>query len=177
MKKVRLSAMMFMLTASVFTLTSCGGDKQPAEETTTPTTPTEAAAPEAPASENTNAATIEVEANDQMKFNVSEIKAKAGQEVTIVLKHVGTMPKTAMGHNLVILNQGVDMAAFAKTAIAAKATDYVPADSKDVLAHTKLIGGGETTEVTFTAPAAGQYDFLCSFPGHYAMMKGKFIVE
>lgn len=173
MKKVRISAMMFMLTASMFTLTSCGGDK-PAEETTTPT---ETAAPAESSSEETAGVTIEIEANDQMKFNVSEIKAKAGQEVTLVLKHVGTMPKTAMGHNVVILNQGVDLAAFAKAAIAAKDTEYIPADSKDVIAHTKLIGGGESDQITFTAPAAGEYDFICSFPGHYAMMKGKFIVE
>lgn len=173
MKKVRFSVMALMV-AGLFSLTSCGGGEKPAEEQVTTEAP---ATEEAPAEETANTATIEIEANDQMKFNVSEIKAKAGQEVTLVLKHVGTMPKTAMGHNVVILNQGVDVAAFAKLAIAAKATDYVPAGSKDVLAHTDLIGGGETTEVKFTAPAAGEYDFICSFPGHYAMMKGKLIVE
>ena len=40
-----------------------------------------------------------------------------------------------------------------------------------------MIGGGQTTSITFTAPAAGTYDFICSFPGHSGLMKGKFIVE
>jgi azurin len=40
-----------------------------------------------------------------------------------------------------------------------------------------MLGGGETTTIAFTAPAAGTYDYICSFPGHYGMMKGKLIVE
>ena len=47
----------------------------------------------------------------------------------------------------------------------------------NVIAYTDLVGGGQTTSVEFNAPDAGTYDFLCSFPGHYAIMKGKFIVE
>ncbi|MBT8261281.1 MAG: azurin, partial [Bacteroidia bacterium] len=38
-------------------------------------------------------------------------------------------------------------------------------------------GGGQSTSVTFMAPEVGTYDFICSFPGHSALMKGKFIVE
>ncbi|HRN94472.1 MAG TPA: plastocyanin/azurin family copper-binding protein, partial [Chitinophagales bacterium] len=87
-------------------------------------------------------------------------------------------PVAAMGHNFVLLAQGTDLAKFATAAVAAKDNDYIPADlASSVIAHTKTIGGGETTEVEFPAPAAGTYDFLCSFPGHSAMMKGKFIVE
>ena len=43
-----------------------------------------------------------------------------------------------------------------------------------------MIGGGEESSVTFNLSAleAGQdYIFFCSFPGHYALMKGQFIVE
>ena len=40
-----------------------------------------------------------------------------------------------------------------------------------------MIGGGETDVIEFPAPEKGTYEFLCSFPGHYGMMKGKFIVE
>ena len=77
-----------------------------------------------------------------------------------------------------LLKAGVDMAKFASEAIKAKDTDYIPAARKgDIVAHTKVIGGGESVTITFDAPAAGTYDFLCSFPGHYAIMKGKFIVE
>jgi azurin len=48
----------------------------------------------------------------------------------------------------------------------------------DVIAHTGLVGPGETVEVTFKAPAAGTYTFLCSFPGHFAAgMKGTLVVK
>jgi azurin len=40
-----------------------------------------------------------------------------------------------------------------------------------------MIGGGESTVIEFVAPEAGTYTYICSFPGHYAMMKGKLIVE
>ena len=87
------------------------------------------------------------------------------------------MPKTAMGHNFVLLKNGTDVAAFGMKAIEAGIDkDHIPA-SNAIIANTKLIGGGEETTVTFDAPAKGTYDFICSFPGHYALMKGKFIVE
>lgn len=120
---------------------------------------------------------ITVESSDQMKYNVSEIKVKAGQSVTLTLKHVGKMPIQAMGHNLVVLQKGTNVAEFARSASSAKASGYVPTGSKSVIAATKLIGGGQTSTITFTAPAKGTYDFICTFPGHFSMMKGKLIVE
>ncbi|MDX1586785.1 MAG: SDR family oxidoreductase, partial [Balneolaceae bacterium] len=45
--------------------------------------------------------------------------------------------------------------------------------------QTDMVGGGETTEVTFNAPEeAGDYEYLCSFPGHFAAgMKGILSVQ
>lgn len=120
---------------------------------------------------------ITIESNDQMRYNLSEIRAKAGQRVTLTLKHTGKMPAQAMGHNLVILQKGTDVTAFANLAARAKTNNYIPVGTKQVIIATKVIGGGESTTVTFTAPAKGTYDFICSFPGHVAIMKGKFIVE
>lgn len=120
---------------------------------------------------------ITIESNDQMKYNVSQIKVKAGQSVTLTLKHVGKMPIQAMGHNLVILQKGTDVPTFVRLASNAKASGYVPTGSKSVIAATKLVGGGQSTTITFTAPAKGTYDFICTFPGHFSMMKGKLIVE
>lgn len=120
---------------------------------------------------------ITIESSDLMKYNLSQIKVKSGQSVTLTLKHTGKMPVEAMGHNLVILQKGTDVAAFANLAARAKSTGYVPAGTKQVIVATKVIGGGQSTTVTFTAPAKGTYDFICSFPGHYGIMKGKFIVE
>lgn len=119
--------------------------------------------------------TIVLNSNDQMKFDKTEIRVKAGEKIKLTLKHTGKLAKNAMGHNFVLLEKGTDIAKFATAAMNNKASEYIPA--KGVLAHTKLIGGGESTTIEFTVPAKGIYDYICSFPGHYAMMKGKFIVE
>lgn len=120
---------------------------------------------------------IVIEGNDQMRFNLSEIKVKEGDTIVLTLKHVGKLPKAAMGHNWVLLNKGTVVKDFATTAMQARENEYIPEDGDAVLLHTALIGGGEETTIEFTAPAAGEYDFICSFPGHYALMNGKFIVE
>jgi azurin len=47
-----------------------------------------------------------------------------------------------------------------------------------IIAQTKLLGPGETDTIDFTAPAQpGEYPFLCTFPGHFALMKGKLVVK
>jgi azurin len=35
-----------------------------------------------------------------------------------------------------------------------------------------VLGPGESETITFKLDAAGEYNFICSFPGHYALMKG-----
>ena len=115
--------------------------------------------------------------NDQMRFNLKEIKVNAGDEVKLTLKHVGKLGIQAMGHNFVLLKPGVKINDFAQKAVDAKGNDYIPENTDDVIVHTKLIGGGEQTTITFDAPKKGVYDFICSFPGHVALMQGKFIVE
>ena len=83
-----------------------------------------------------------------------------------------------MGHNFVALKQGTDLNAFAQKAMTAKDNDYIPkSESASVIAHTKLIGGGESDTIEFTIAEKGTYDYICSFPGHFSMMKGKLIVE
>ena len=120
---------------------------------------------------------VVITSNDAMQFNKKEIKVEAGKKVKITLKHIGKMDKNVMGHNFVLLNKGVNLVAFGNKAATARANQYIPEGTKDVIAYTKLIGGGETAVVEFDAPEAGTYQFLCSFPGHYAIMKGTFIVE
>ena len=115
--------------------------------------------------------------NDQMRFNLKEIKVNAGDKVKLTLKHVGKLDVKVMGHNFVLLKPGVSKNDFAREAVDAKSNDYIPEDTDDVIVHTELIGGGQQTTITFDAPEKGVYDFICSFPGHVALMQGKFIVE
>jgi azurin len=128
--------------------------------------------------EESNVETVVLAGTDLMKFDKAEIRVPAGKKIKLTLRHTGKMDINVMGHNFVLLKQGVDMAAFAGKAATSKDNNYIPKDAEqDIIAHTDLIGGGQTTSIEFDAPAAGTYNFLCSFPGHYMMMKGTFIVE
>jgi azurin len=113
--------------------------------------------------------TIAIKAGDDMKFSVTKIAATRGERLRIVLTSRGTMPKLAMAHNVVVLAKGTDADAFINASATARTTDYIaPALKAKVIAATKLAGNGETVEVTFDVPkVAGNYDFVCSFPGHY----------
>lgn len=159
-------------------LFSCAGnpEKEPAAAQDANTTTHEIEPEKAAAPELTS--TIALEGNDQMQYNQNEFKIAAGKAVTLTLKHTGTLDKNAMGHNFVLLKQGTDVNAFAKKALEAKDSDYIPkSENTSIIAHTKLLGGGESDTITFTVSEKGTYDFVCSFPGHVAMMKGKLIVE
>ena len=167
------------LLALAFTafMISCGAKeekKKGFEYQDTPETPVETKAME---KADQNVTEITITGNDMMKFNLTEIRVKAGQKVKLTLTHVGKLDKKVMGHNFVIVVPGTDMSAFAMEAATAADNDYIPADTDKVIVHTKLLGGGESDTIEFDAPAQGTYDFLCSFPGHFAMMNGKFIVE
>ena len=165
-----------VLTAAAFLAVGCGSDKQAAPETSHKMEKSEPKA-EAPSNDPKEEITLRLSSNDQMKYDKSELRVPANSVVTLTLVNEGQMPKTAMGHNFVLLKNGTDVAAFGMKAIEAGIDkDHIPA-SNAIIANTKLIGGGEETTVTFDAPAKGTYDFICSFPGHYELMKGKFIVE
>jgi azurin len=147
--------------------------------TTTTSTSTTTAKPAAKAGAKAGRA-VEITTGDNMKYDVTEITAKPGESIHVVLKNTGAMPKIAMAHNFVLLKSGTDAAEFSKAAFNARETDFIPPAMKDaVLANTALAGAGETVEVTFKAPAkAGTYTFVCSFPGHFALgMRGTLTVK
>ncbi len=126
------------------------------------------------------ARTVEITANDQMKYSINSIEAKPGEELRVELTNTGALPKQAMAHNWVLLKAGSDAAAFSAAAAASPTTGYIPDSLKDeIIAKIDLQGPHETGEVTFKAPTQpGDYPFLCSFPAHYAVgMKGTLTVK
>ncbi|MDR7210553.1 azurin [Flavobacterium piscis] len=170
--KTKISLLILM---GFLTITSCGKKETAPADQSTEMTETEG---ETVTDPEVVSNVLVIEGNDQMQFSANELKAVAGKPITLTLKHVGRIPKEAMGHNLVILQEGTDEAAFAAKAIEAKITDYIPASEKaSIIAHTKLIGGGEEDTIEFTIDKKGTYNFLCTFPGHVAVMKGVLIVE
>lgn len=122
--------------------------------------------------------TFDLEVGDSLQFSVPSIEAATDcTEVTINLEHTGQLPAAAMGHNWV-LSKETDLQGIAMDGVqAGLAGNYLNADDSRVIAATKIIGGGESTSVSFTIEgmsADESYVFFCSFPGHWSVMKGTF---
>jgi azurin len=121
---------------------------------------------------------VEISGNDLMQYDRKELAVPATcREITVTLHHAGKQPREAMGHDWVLVKTA-DLAAVDQAGLAAGLADnYVKPGDQRVLAHTRVIGGGETTSVTFPASIlrkGGDYSYLCTFPGHSALMHGKF---
>lgn len=118
---------------------------------------------------------ITITGNDQMKFDKTEIEAKAGQTVAITLKNIGMLPKEAMGHNLVVLKPGSNITNFALGGISNKAGGFLPKDAALaalIVSNTEILGPKEEETIVFKVEKAGEYPYLCTFPGHFGIMKG-----
>ncbi|MCO6498680.1 MAG: hypothetical protein J5I50_13580 [Chitinophagaceae bacterium] len=163
---------------------SCGGGSESTEAETTTT--------EAPAATESSSSvsgipgiedepvtsTIDLTGNDQMQFNKTLFRVKAGEEITLHLKNIGTLPAAAMSHNAVVLLPGTDVQKFGEAAVTAKDSEHIPQDMLgDVVAHTKMLGPGEEDTIKFKLDEAGVYDFVCTFPGHFGTMRGKIVAE
>lgn len=124
---------------------------------------------------------LTIEGNDAMQYSTKELTIDSDcKNVSLTLKHSGKLPAAAMGHNWV-LTKSADMQAVVAAGIkAGLASNYVPKGDAKVIAATKLIGGGQSDTVTFSVEKlqqGGDYAFFCSFPGHSAMMSGKFVIK
>lgn len=132
---------------------------------------------------NVNASECEltITANDAMQFDKKSLSVPATcKEVTLNLHHSGSLPKSAMGHNWV-LSTADNVQAIANDGMTAGVDNsYIKAGDERVLAHTDVIGGGGSTSITFNIEgldSKAAYRFFCSFPGHWAIMQGSFVIE
>lgn len=156
------------------------GDKA-GPTTSAPSATTEAPKPSAAASAVVVAAVAQPTAELKigstgvtMVFDVSKFYVKPGQPVHVTFenKAPGTLP-----HNWVLLAKPGTEASYAASVVD-KVKDDFYADGPGVLAHVALTKPGTTSETTFTAPTEpGDYPYICSFPGHYMMMKGVLTVK
>lgn len=114
--------------------------------------------------------------NDALRFDKSSITVpKSCATFTVTLKNDGSMPRDVMGHNVVIAPVADEQAVINDGATAGLDHDYVKPDDAVVVAHTKLIGGGETASTTFKVSALKPgvpYAFFCTCPGHASLMRG-----
>lgn len=113
--------------------------------------------------------TITIRASSStLEFNPTHVSAKAGTRIRIRFVNDGTLP-----HNFVVPKRDDDIDALALAAYQAGETGYVPMDMKDKLVSwTALASPGESVEATFVVPAAGEYTYVCLFPGHSNSMLG-----
>ncbi|MEP6907468.1 MAG: azurin, partial [Pseudoxanthomonas sp.] len=120
---------------------------------------------------------VAIHADDAMKFSQTEIKIAATcSQVTLTLKHTGSFPAEMMGHNWVLAGTKDFQSLAAAGEKSTLANSYLPKGDARVIAFTKVVGGGESTTITFPTSKlskGGDYTFFCSFPGHWSLMKGK----
>ena len=121
---------------------------------------------------------VEITGTDSMQFDKKEISVAADcTSVELTLKHSGKLPAQAMGHNWV-LSKTADMQGVVNDGMGAPlASQHIKAGDTRVIAHTKIIGGGQSDVVTIPTSALKKgeaYSFFCTFPGHSALMKGAF---
>lgn len=163
----------FIVVLSVLTLGLAACTKK--EEPAAPAAPAaaESAAPAAAAVDPNAKADVEVAIGtegDAMAFDKKEFEVKAGQTVKITFKNNAS--PGGLQHNLLVVKPGSEQAVANAAIQAGNDKGWVPAGDSNVLAHTKLINAGETDSITFVAPAAGDYPYICTFPGHAMVMKG-----
>jgi len=121
---------------------------------------------------------IDVAVGDSLQFSKEKIEVESTCErVTVNLEHTGNLPAEAMGHNWV-LSADADAKAIVQAGMkAGLENEYLPANDDRIIAATEIIGGGESTSVSFSIDdldPSGSYTFFCSFPGHYPAMSGSF---
>ena len=124
--------------------------------------------------------TLGIEVGDNIAYSTDSLSVPAScAEVTLTITHTGQLPAVAMGHNWVLLPaDALDAVARAGMAAGADA-GYVPDDDR-IVAATSVVGGGESASVTFSRDALQgdvTYRFVCTFPGHSAVMQGSFTVS
>lgn len=127
-----------------------------------------------------NECELTVTTGDKMAYDQTSLSVPAScSEVTLTLEHQGSMPVTSMGHNWVLSETSNLQDIAMKGAGAGPNNDYLPQGDDRILAHTKLIGGGESTTITFSTEGLKGKDltYFCSFPGHWTVMKGKFTIQ
>ena len=135
----------------------------------------------APAQAASKVCKLAISANDAIQYDKKQLTITSDcTQVELTLTHTGKLPAQSMGHDWVLV-KAEDLSTVASDGLTAGiANNYVKKDDPRVIAHTKVVGGGESTSVMFSTSALkkGQsYKYLCTFPGHNALMNGDFIIE
>ncbi|MEX0779405.1 MAG: plastocyanin/azurin family copper-binding protein [Balneolales bacterium] len=118
--------------------------------------------------------TIRLNTEPGLKFDRDEISVKAGSKVAFTFNNDDDML-----HNVVIVQPGtadpVGMQAM-QLGLDGDELGYVP-QMDEVLFHSSLLQPNDSETFYFIAPEEpGEYEFVCTFPGHHTVMRGTLIV-
>ncbi|MCB1093622.1 MAG: cupredoxin domain-containing protein, partial [Verrucomicrobiae bacterium] len=107
---------------------------------------------------------------EKMRYDIQSFEVKAGKKIQVTFANPDFLP-----HNFVITQpKSADEVAIAAIQLAEKGFEkgFIP-DHPKILAHTKLLDHKQEETIAFTAPAEpGDYEFVCTFPGHHLLMRG-----
>jgi azurin len=110
----------------------------------------------------------------EMSYDTKELKVKAGSKVKVNLTNTGS--DAAMLHNIVFVKQGTEKDV-AMEGINLKDQNYFNSTNANVIAGSAVAQPGASVTLEFTAPEAGTYTYICTYPGHWQKMQGVLIVE
>ena len=110
----------------------------------------------------------------EMKFNIGSITVDEGDWVRVILENKGV--DVAMIHNIVFVKYGTRKEVAMQSMNVGPEQKYV-ARGPNVIAYSDLADPGETVTLEFEAPKKGNYEFICTYPGHAEMMRGYFFVK
>ncbi|MBO19312.1 MAG: hypothetical protein CL732_02080 [Chloroflexi bacterium] len=145
-------------------------EDRPDEPTLAPTAVPPTTAPVEPG----GAANLVVDVNgDALEFNLGSMSAAAGSDVSVTFNNSSSVNS----HNWALVEAGTKDAVAADGTAAGPGNHWLPVDDSRVLAFTTVLGPGGSETINFTAPGAGTYQFVCTFPGHNFTMFGDFTVN
>ena len=120
---------------------------------------------------------LRIQAAPELHFAPTEVTVQTGSRVRLIFDNPDLMI-----HNFVLCQPDSveEIGALADKLAATPdglTKQYIP-DSPKILQHTKLVSPKAREELVFDAPKApGRYPYICTFPGHWRIMKGTMIVE
>ncbi|MBI5566032.1 MAG: multicopper oxidase domain-containing protein [Chloroflexi bacterium] len=167
-------------------LIACGGAAAPAQPTATTTGPdpdeTAVPTPDGKPTPTEPAGTASLEIGTasgaaEFKYDKDTLEAPAGSKIKLKFSN-NTNPKDEVGHNWVLVKPGQEASVVANGKAAGDGKDWLDSDDPGIIAHTRLIEGGQSVTIRFDAPPPGTYTYLCTFPDHYAAgQKGTLIIK
>ena len=107
---------------------------------------------------------------DFLAFKPAELACPTGAHVKLTFHHAGS--RIQQKHDWVLLKPGTADAFMEAVLDAGEEHDWMPPDDPRVIAATPEIDPGESVTIEFTAPAPGDYPFVCTYTGHGEVMRG-----